>query len=87
MIKVKVGELKAKLSAYLRRVRQGESVVVMNRDIPVARIVPETDRPNALAVREPRGKHLRPRDVPLPRLPKISTDVVKLLLDDRNSGR
>lgn len=35
-----IRELKAKLSAYLRKVRAGESVVVTDRGEPVARLVP-----------------------------------------------
>lgn len=35
-----IGELKARLSAYLARVRAGEEVVVTDRGRPIARIVP-----------------------------------------------
>jgi prevent-host-death family protein len=35
-----IGELKARLSAYLARVRAGEEVVVTDRGRPVARLVP-----------------------------------------------
>ena len=37
---VKIGELKAQLSAYLQRVQDGEEVLVCDRSKPVARIVP-----------------------------------------------
>jgi antitoxin (DNA-binding transcriptional repressor) of toxin-antitoxin stability system len=37
---VKVAELKAKLSAHLRYVRNGEEVIVCDRDKPIARISP-----------------------------------------------
>ncbi|MGC2301349.1 MAG: type II toxin-antitoxin system Phd/YefM family antitoxin [Acidobacteriaceae bacterium] len=37
---VKIGVLKNRLSAYLRHVRNGEEVVVLDRDKPVARILP-----------------------------------------------
>ncbi len=37
---VGIGELKARLSAYLARVRAGEEVVVTDRRRPVARLVP-----------------------------------------------
>lgn len=39
-MEVGVRELKAKLSEYLRRAGEGESVVVTDRGRPVARIVP-----------------------------------------------
>jgi len=38
--RVGVRELKASLSAYLRRVSEGESVVVTDHGRPVARLVP-----------------------------------------------
>lgn len=37
---VKIGDLKARLSAHLHWVRQGEEVLVCDRQEPVARIVP-----------------------------------------------
>jgi len=37
---VKIGDLKARLSAHLRWVRQGEEILVCDRQQPVARIVP-----------------------------------------------
>jgi len=35
-----IGTLKNKLSAYLRFVRDGEEVIVCDRNVPVARILP-----------------------------------------------
>lgn len=35
-----VAELKAHLSRYLRRVKAGEEILITERDVPVARIVP-----------------------------------------------
>lgn len=40
MIRATISEVKNGLSAYLRRVKAGESVLVMERKTPVARIVP-----------------------------------------------
>jgi prevent-host-death family protein len=37
---VNIGELKAKLSAHIRVVRNGEEVLVCDRNRPVARIIP-----------------------------------------------
>ena len=37
---VNIGELKNQLSAYLRYVRNGEEVVIKDRNRPVARILP-----------------------------------------------
>ena len=41
---VRIAELKARLSEYLRAVRRGETIAVMDRDTPVAQIVPIRDR-------------------------------------------
>lgn len=40
MKSVNIGTLKNELSAYLRYVRNGEEVIVRDRDVPVARIIP-----------------------------------------------
>lgn len=40
MKKANISELKNKLSHYLDRVKHGETIVVMDRNTPVARIVP-----------------------------------------------
>ena len=40
MVTVSVAELKAKLSHYLREVREGKSFTVLSRDIPVATLGP-----------------------------------------------
>ena len=40
MIRATISEVKDGLSAYLRRVKAGESVLVMERRTPIARIVP-----------------------------------------------
>jgi prevent-host-death family protein len=37
---VNIGDLKARLSAHIRRVRRGEEVLVCDRNKPVARIIP-----------------------------------------------
>lgn len=40
MKKAKVSELKARLSSYLADVKHGDSVVVCERQTPIARLVP-----------------------------------------------
>lgn len=47
MIEAGVRELKNSLSRYLRRVREGETVVVTDRGVPVARII-SVDVPEAI---------------------------------------
>jgi prevent-host-death family protein len=67
---VGVAELKAKLSAFLRRVQRGEEIVVLDRDTPVARLAPyASPRPEPLPYRPAARKlHSRPRLAPLPKL-------------------
>jgi prevent-host-death family protein len=39
MVKVTISELRNQLSAYLKKVRAGEKVVILDRQTPVARLV------------------------------------------------
>lgn len=82
---VRVAELKAKLSEYLRFVRKGNEVTVYDRNEPVARVVPYTAS-GALVVREAVKKYATLGDIPIPRLEKpLGFDPVEDLLADRNS--
>ncbi len=80
--RVKISELKAHLSEYLRHVRRGHTVEVMDRDTPVARVVPFEERSSGLVVRPAIG---RMRDLKIPRGRKIKTDIVALLREDRDA--
>lgn len=40
MKSVKIAELKAKLSKYIQATKEGESIVVYDRNLPVAKIIP-----------------------------------------------
>ena len=44
-------ELENKLSAYLRLVREGNEVIIKDRDTPIARLTPYTQRPMRLILR------------------------------------
>lgn len=81
-IKVGIAELKSRLSYYLRAARRGRSVTVVDRNTPVARLVPYT-APTPLVVREHNPQALRPGAIPL--LPPLDTtgDIVALLLEER----
>jgi len=54
---VKIAELKSKLSEYLRSVRRGNEIVIKDREMPIARIVPYEERPQGerLAIRPAQG--------------------------------
>lgn len=48
-----IAQLKAQLSAYVRAARRGQSVVVCERETPVARLVPYADEGAMLTSRPP----------------------------------
>ena len=48
MLQARISEVKAKLSSYLARVRAGESVLVLDRNTPVAKLVPPDGQPGLL---------------------------------------
>jgi prevent-host-death family protein len=78
MTDVRIADLKAKLSEHLRTVRNGGTLTVLDRDTPVARIVPYAAQP--LEIRKAK-RHVR--DLKLPPKPAKRTDSVAVLLDDR----
>jgi prevent-host-death family protein len=86
MKQVRIAELKARLSEYLRVVRAGETIAVLDRDTPVAQIVPVRDRA-ALRIRKPAPGTPPPNRVRLPRPAKSNVDVVQLLLEERQGHR
>lgn len=75
---ISISELKARLSSELRKVRAGGEVVVLDRDKPVAMLVPY----------ETEALEVRPPTKPLPRKPpriRIAVDPVDVLLEERRS--
>jgi prevent-host-death family protein len=86
MKQVRIAELKARLSEYLRAVRRGETIAVLDRETPVAQIVPVREW-HALRIRKPAPGTPPPNRVPLPKPLKINVDVVQLLLEERQSHR
>ena len=49
--RVMIADLKAHLSRHLRTVRAGGTLTILDRDTPIARVVPVTGRPDRLVVR------------------------------------
>jgi len=86
MKQVRIAELKARLSEYLRAVRRGETIAVLDRETPVAQIAPIRERA-ALRIRKPAPGAPPPNRVPLPKPLGLKTDVVRLLLDERQGNR
>jgi prevent-host-death family protein len=81
MNRVGIADLKAHLSHHLRRVRGGRTLTVVDRDTPVARIVPY-DAETPLEVRRATRK---PADLRVPPPPPGPTDSLSVLLRDRAS--
>jgi antitoxin (DNA-binding transcriptional repressor) of toxin-antitoxin stability system len=78
MSDVRIADLKARLSEHLRMVRNGGTVTVLDRDTPVARIVPFV-----APTLEIRKAQRRVRDLKLPPKAAKRTDSVAVLLEDR----
>ena len=84
---VRVADLKARLSEYLRRVRRGHEVTVLDRQTPIARIVPYGSGGAALEVRKPLPSAPPLHRVPLPPPLAVKVDVVALLIEERQGER
>ena len=80
---VRVAELKSRLSEYLRRVRRGETVTVLDRDTPIARLTPLGASRAELLVRRPAPGAAKPGAVRLPPPLRLTSDVVALLRAER----
>lgn len=79
MKKIGIAELKAHLSEHLRKVRRGQTLTVLDRETPIARIVP-FDVETPLEVRRATK---RVSDLRLPPPPSTPTDSLAVLLEDR----
>jgi prevent-host-death family protein len=86
MRSVRIAELKARLSEYLRAVRAGETIAVLDRETPVAQIVPVRERAR-LRIRKPPHGARAPNRVRLPKPLKLDIDVVEVLLEERQPNR
>lgn len=95
MEKVTIADLKNRLSAYLRKVRAGESVLVLDRNRPIARIEPvrgKEEREGRLARLEAAGLvRLPTQPIPIELLkveaPVSKESVLNALLEERSEGR
>jgi len=84
MKQVGIADLKAHLSGHLRTVKKGETLLVLDRGTPVARLVPAADPRGGFVTRPPTRdlqslkrmlKRLRPLDLPV--------DSLSILVEDR----
>lgn len=86
MKQVRIAELKARLSEYLRAVRAGESIAVLDRDTPIAQLIPVRE-PRALRIRKPAAAALPLQRIKVPKRARLNVDVVALLLEERRGHR
>ena len=86
MKQVGIAELKSRLSEYIRAVRRGETISVLDRETPVAQIVPVREK-GALRIRKPALDAPPPNRVELPGPAALKMDVVDLLLEERQGHR
>ena len=81
---VNLATLKAQLSRYVRIVRAGDEVVVLDRDTPVAKLVPYREpKPFKLTIRKPL---LEPASLAGLRFPAVrgkKVDSLSALLEER----
>lgn len=96
MKNARISELRNNLSRYLDRVRKGESVIVYDRNTPIARIDPITpaddDFPDWVRrglqrgiLAPPKTNDRSPLPPPVKADPKFS--LLEALLEERRSGR
>ncbi|HEY7054983.1 MAG TPA: type II toxin-antitoxin system prevent-host-death family antitoxin [Vicinamibacterales bacterium] len=86
MTRVRIAELKSRLSEYLRAVRRGDTIVVLDRETPVAHIVPaQVHAP--IRIRKPAAGTPPPNRVRIPKSASSGIDVLDLLLEERESHR
>jgi antitoxin (DNA-binding transcriptional repressor) of toxin-antitoxin stability system len=94
---VKIGELKAKLSAHIQYVKNGEEVLILDRNTPVARLVAvgpvededaRTQRLVAKGVITPAKVARKEGEVlPLPPGPMIPKEVTDRVWREEREGR
>jgi prevent-host-death family protein len=96
MKNARISELRDKLSEYLARVRKGETVIVYDRDTPIARIEPiapsSKDIPGWVLEAYRRGIATPPRvrdgaRLPDPVKPRKPVGLLEALLEERRTGR
>ena len=80
MKKVRVTELKARLSHFLRLVRKGQTITVYDRDKPVAEIVPVRTKRQRLTFTEPAPGSPKWFEIPLP--PPLPPEVARACMEE-----
>jgi prevent-host-death family protein len=94
MERASISQIKNHLSSYLKKVRAGQTILVLDRDQPVARIEPAAiadDPQGRVAALAGQGVLKLPTQ-PLPfrmlkSAPRIRAGVLEALLEERRTGR
>ena len=73
-------DFKAHLSQHLRAVREGETLTILDRRTPIAKVVPIHDGETELVVRPASGNL---QDIPIPTPSNLGFDIVSLLREER----
>jgi len=94
---VNIAELKNRLSTYITYAKAGETIIIRDRNTPVAQLIPITPPDDGLTEEERSlvadgimslGK--RPRDIsPLWKMPEAKVEgnsAIQAIIDDRNEG-
>ena len=81
---VRVAELKSHLSEHLRSVRRGHPLMVLDRDTPIAQIVPYPNGARSPSIRQPAPRSRKPKDFHAPAPLKLRHDPVAVLIEDRH---
>jgi antitoxin (DNA-binding transcriptional repressor) of toxin-antitoxin stability system len=87
MSNVRIAELKSRLSEHLRKVRQGRSLTIFDRDTPIARLVPWEGGEPSLKVRTPLSGAPTLQQVRLPVPLRLKQDIVSFLMEERQGNR
>ncbi len=95
MERATISQLKNRLSAYLRKVKAGQTVLVLDNDQPIARIerVQEAAQPDDRIARLERAGLVRRPTAALPakslrvKAPKAKRSVTRALVEERREGR
>jgi prevent-host-death family protein len=81
---IPMADFKAHLSRYIRSVRQGRPLTLLDRQTPVAQVVPYSEKPGKLSVRPATRQ---PGQVRLPAPHGKRLDVVRYAAEERQRYR
>lgn len=84
---VKIADLKSRLSEHLRKVRAGRTLTILDRDHPIARLVPIEKTGASLTVRAPLASASKLQRVPLPPPLRLRKDILAFLNRERQDER